>query len=229
MGNTLVPCPAKCWEAHPEPIADRVRWAGFDGNMLPLRYKTFANLKPRPEATGFEDAVAAAVALAQGTSKFHFLILSSIHWPVINPIGTGVSKTHIALASLNLWLDNGGVGYFTTVESMLDTVKDGYSMAKVDRFERLPHEDLLEWVSRVPFLVLDDFGAEYKGRQVEGISWAETKILEVINQRSIGNLKTVITTNTEPRHIERRIGSRITDWQIAKVIGIKARDYRSAA
>src|SRR5207249_9529480 len=56
--------------------------------------------------------------------------------------------------------------------------------------------------------------------------WAQEKLYQLINYRYTARLATVITSNLVPEKLEPRIGSRLRDHALSKVIEIDAPDYR---
>lgn len=66
---------------------------------------------------------------------------------------------------------------------------------------------LLEAMSRLEPLILDDLGVEIPDRE-GGFLWC---LFEIINQRWMNKMRTVVTTNVIPAAFYRRYGERVTD------------------
>jgi DNA replication protein DnaC len=78
-------------------------------------------------------------------------------------------------------------------------------------------------------LVLDDLGAEYKGRN-EGMSWSEGELYKIINYRYTNRLSTVLTTNVKPSELDARVADRIRDTGtgLSKLFVENLPSYRTA-
>ncbi len=123
-------------------------------------------------------------------------------------------KTHLAMAILQALLDRGEPAYFENVPTLLDRLRGGYDDGQFWRtFDR---------AKRAPVLVLDDLGAEYGGRSDDpnGVTWAGDKLYQIIDQRMLRELPTIITTNLTRKMLPPRIAARLWNGRYAIVVAI---------
>ena len=112
---------------------------------------------------------------------------------------TGVGKTHLACAMLNLWNEKFGGGVYVSTVDLMEGLKDFEGGGK-----RLA---LLDLMKNADFLLLDDLGAE---RPKE---WALEQLFLILNHRSnearsSQNKKgkvTIITSNYDLPRLEERL------------------------
>ena len=168
-----------------------------------LRRMTFESFTPND---GNRAAITAArrFAIAPWSDKY-FMTL-------IGPNQQG--KTHLAMAILQALLDRGEPAYFENVPTLLDRLRGGYDDGQFWRtFDR---------AKRAPVLVLDDLGAEYGGRSDDpnGVTWAGDKLYQIIDQRMLRELPTIITTNLTRKMLPPRIAARLWNGRYAIVVAI---------
>lgn len=119
---------------------------------------------------------------------------------IAGTVGTG--KTHIACAIGNKYLKEGIQVVFLTTSELLSEFIRRYSGAYSPphgrdyiggdiNYKTTPSE-LMEWLSAIDVLILDDIGCEYSPTD-----WAPALLDELVNKR-YSNCKTIIfTTNTD--------------------------------
>jgi DNA replication protein DnaC len=123
-------------------------------------------------------------------------------------------KTHLAMAILQALLARGEPAYFENVPALLDRLRGGYDDGQFwHTFDRAKH---------APVLALDDLGAEYGGRSDDpnGVTWAEDKLYQIIDQRVLHELPTIITTNLTRKMLSPRIAARLWNGRYAIVVAI---------
>jgi len=126
----------------------------------------------------------------------------------------GCGKTHSAAAIANAAVQRGVPTLFITVPDLLDSLRYSFSDPTTSfeaRFEDIRNADLL---------VMDDFGTQ------NATPWAQEKLFQIINNRYINKLPTVITTNLILDEIESRIRSRLQDEEFVRHVRITASDFR---
>ncbi len=132
--------------------------------------------------------------------------------------GTGVGKTHLAVAMVQLLVSRGKCAVFVPTVDLLDEIKNGYGDGRSDQIERGARE--------ADCLVLDDLGAQ---RTTE---WAAERLFALMDDRYRNGRQTVITTNAASMKAlgeslgdkGARIISRLSES--AQALFIKAKDYR---
>lgn len=135
--------------------------------------------------------------------------------------GPGCGKTHLAVAILRelivagiLWSGNGG--RFVPVPELLAEIRASYQGKGPDE------KELVKEYSTIPYLVLDDLGAE------KTTDWSIATLYLIIDRRHREMLPTIVTTNLTldqiDKHLSPRIASRLAS---GKVTTIKGPDYRT--
>lgn len=154
----------------------------IDNSQIPAAYKmmTFANYR-RHERN--EKAVAYARKIVAGTEKQGMFLTGS----------TGTGKTHLAIAVLQEWMQNGHTGAFYTVPELMLQLR-----RLID--ENKAEAEYIDRLTAVEMLVLDDLGAE------KDSEWVLERLFMIINNRYIHGRITVITSNLMLEELEQRGG-----------------------
>lgn len=139
-------------------------------------------------------------------------------WLVITG-GYGCGKTHLAAAIANAQIEAGNKVLFVTAPDLLDHLRSAFSP---DVGEGEGYDARFEEVRTTPLLILDDLGVENQ------TPWVLEKLYQLLNYRYNARLPTVITTNYNLADLELRLRSRLSDPDLAQIIGITAPDYRRA-
>lgn len=176
---------------------------GIDPGM-PVAERSFETFNPREEFPSVRDALAATQTwvLNEGPG-----LLS-----LIGPRGIG--KTHLAIAAAQQIQRRGG--------SILYRVEADFVAGLQREMKGRNPDDFLGEFLEVPWLVLDDMGVTALSDWGKGIM---DRLIDVRWQGS-GWLRTLITTNLTAEQMPPRIESRLGDVQLAKMVVIKAPDYR---
>lgn len=132
--------------------------------------------------------------------------------------GTGVGKTHLAVAMVQLLASRGKCAVFVPTVDLLDEIKSGYGDGRSDQIERGARE--------ADCLVLDDLGAQ------RTTDWAAERLFALVDDRYRNGRQTIITTNATSMKVlgeslgdkGARIISRLSET--AQALFIKARDFR---
>lgn len=130
----------------------------------------------------------------------------------------GCGKTHLAGAIANKALASGVEVFFAVVPDLLDYLRSTFAPSQTETYH-----DIFDRVRSASLLILDDLGAE---RSAE---WAEEKLYQIVNYRTLMGLPTVVTTNQSDDWIKRvrpRIYSRIVDGSLGTFVKIEAPHYR---
>lgn len=154
----------------------------IDNSRIPAAYKTmtFANYR-RHERN--EKAVTYARQVVAGTEKQGMFLTGS----------TGTGKTHLAIAVLQEWMQNGHTGAFYTVPELMLQLR-----RLID--ENKAEAEYIDRLTAVEMLVLDDLGAE------KDSDWVLERLFMIINNRYIHGRITVITSNLMLEELEQRGG-----------------------
>ena len=129
--------------------------------------------------------------------------------------GYGCGKTHLAAAIAHAVVRRGIPTLFLTVPDLLDWLRYAYQDPETS------FEVRFEEIRNIQLLVLDDLGTQ------NATPWAQEKLFQVIDYRSIHRLPTVVTSNQELAELDGRIASRIQNPDLSTVIYIQAPDYRA--
>ena len=130
----------------------------------------------------------------------------------------GCGKTHLAAAIANRALAAGTSVFFAVVPDLLDHLRSSFAPGK-----DIGYDELFEEVRNVGLLILDDLGAQAT------TPWAQEKLYQVVNYRTLSGLPTVVTTDQSLEQIQAvhpRIVARIADPHAGSVIVILAPHYR---
>jgi DNA replication protein DnaC len=129
--------------------------------------------------------------------------------------GYGCGKTHLAAAIGNAQLLTQRRAMFVPVPDLLDHLRSTYAPDS-----RVSYDQLFEAVRTTPLLILDDLGTQ------SATAWAEEKLYQLFNYRYNARLATVITTNLSIDDLDPRVGSRLSDRALSRIVAIAAPDYR---
>ena len=135
-------------------------------------------------------------------------------WIVLSGI-TGCGKTHLASAIANELADSETPVLMLTVPSLLDRLRATFAPDAPQTFG-----EMYDLVENVDVLVLDDLGAQ------SSTPWATEKLFQLLNERHVRQLPTVVTTNLSLWEFEPRLQSRLGDVHLVNPIHIDAPDYR---
>ncbi|HEX6031689.1 MAG TPA: ATP-binding protein [Tepidiformaceae bacterium] len=178
--------------------------------LAELRFNTFDLRQPglRPEEReSLESAFHAAEAYAENPRGW--LTLQGTN---------GCGKTHLAGAIANKALASGADVFVAVVPDLLDHLRATFAPGNAATYE-----EVFDGVRSAGLLVLDDLGAE---RSAE---WAEEKLYQIVNYRTLMKLPTVITTDQSDTAIMRtrpRIYSRIVDTTAGAFVKVLSPHYR---
>lgn len=113
--------------------------------------------------------------------------------------GVGTGKTHLAISILRAVIEKGYTGYYCNVADFLARLRDSYGGDT--SYDEM---DMIDLVSRVDFLVLDDLGAE------KPTDWMRDRLYNIINRRYETNRPVLVTTNLiDIDELEEHVGKRI--------------------
>lgn len=174
-------------------------------NLGPFQGKTFDNFDT--SIKGVSRACARARHFAQQPEGW--LVLMGNY---------GCGKTHLAAAIANDVLQNHYISVlFAVVPDLLDHLRGTFGPSS-----EVAYDERFEQIRGAHLLILDDFGTE------NATPWAREKVYQIFNHRYNYRLPTVITSNRDPKEIDQRIFSRMSDRELCDEITIiDAGDYRS--
>lgn len=130
----------------------------------------------------------------------------------------GCGKTHLAAAIANRALAAGMGVSFAVVPDLLDHLRASFAPGK-----ETPYDELFEQVRNAQLLILDDLGAQATS------PWAQEKLYQIVNYRTVANLPTVVTTDRPMHELQAahpRIVARIADPGHGSTVYIGAPHYR---
>ena len=173
--------------------------------------KTFDNFNlrerelPRGQAANLRNAFDTAQEFAEAPAD----------WLVLNSVGYGNGKTHLAAAIANYVSNLGEPVLFILVPDLLDHLRATFNPASGMRYDKRFDE-----VKMAPLLVLDDLGTE------SATAWAREKLYQLFNYRYNARLPTVITTATPIDEIDPRLATRMLDGSRCTFFLLEVPSYR---
>lgn len=133
----------------------------------------------------------------------------------------GLGKSHLSYSICQALRKKGFIAVFVSVPKLLTIIKSTYN-----RNSEFSEAELLDVLSTVDFLALDDIGAEKVRKEEEGDSWATEKLFEIIDGRS--GRHTLYTTNLVSDELARKVGQRNFSRMMmnTKPFRFEGNDYR---
>lgn len=197
FGQTI-PCACKAKEIEEK----KLRALLERSNLKALQDKTFATFFPREDQQN-------------AFNRAHDFAEHPEGWLVIlGSFGTG--KTHLAAAIGNRRLELGEPAVFMVAPDLLDHLRSTFTPNS-----ETPFDDLFERVRNAPLLILDDLGTQTT------TAWANEKLFQILNHRSMLKLPTVITTNVPLDEMGDRLASRMADPELSILVRMAGPDLRA--
>ncbi len=207
----LVPCECRLEILEGERLE---RLESVSGLGPALRGKTFDDFVVIHRAAGRGSRPVsnrAALEAARGYAE------SPDGWLVIAG-GNGAGKTHLAAAIANYRLERGRPALFVVAPDLLDHLRASYAPDSPVTYDERFHQ-----ICATPLLILDDLGAQ------QCTEWAWEKLYQILTRRRTDELPLVVTTNldvSDPRALNRRISSRLSEEGWVRRVLITAPDWR---
>ena len=132
--------------------------------------------------------------------------------------GTGVGKTHLAVAALRALIDRGHEGLFFDYQNLLDRIRSGYNQS-AGTHDRAAYRSAMD----CEILLLDDLGSH---RVTE---WVEDTVTSIITYRCNHQKTLIATTNLDPDEGHTSVayttagGTPVHTRSLGEVIGARAR------
>lgn len=174
------------------------------GNLKGCTFETFVPCWSENEDDWRDLERAYALCLAYARQPVDWLYL----W---GDVGTG--KSHLAAAIAQYVAGTGVATSYVSAPALFRFVRSGMSDHSADA--------RLEALHTVDLLVIDDLGTEHL------TAWATTVLFDLVNQRYIQDLPTVITSNLHFDDLPDRIADRIAER--AQVLRLSGSSYRRRA
>lgn len=121
---------------------------------------------------------------------------------------TGLGKTHLSLAIAGEAVNKGyAVVYDSTPNIMNRLEKEHFGRNNSG-------DDTLEMLSSCDLLILDDLGAEFQ------TSFTVSSLYNIVNNRLLSSLPTIISTNLDPKELEEKYTQRIASRFVGTYINL---------
>ena len=195
--SRVVPCSCR------RPILEKERrgWLQRYSNLGYLAHHTFESARKGGRGSNSESyAIAYEAAKVFAATPEGWLVL-------VGPLGCG--KTRLACAIANDLIARGQFVFYVSTPDLLDHLRGTYSPGSEIRYD-----DLFEQVRNSSLLILDDV-------ELEGSTpWAREKLEQILNHRFNLKLPTVLVTDISPDDMDDRLGSRLSDNELSRVLVI---------
>ena len=177
---------------------------------LPVVSRTFENFVTR---TGTEKGLKACSDYVNNHEQYPFLVLLG---------SRGVGKSHLCESIAFALLEKqDGVKYISS-SHLLNVWRSTYNQLNQ---QGLSFSESLESWSNIPYLILDDLGAE------RSTDWSKENLGSLIDYRNANHLPLVVSSNLSDHEIALHLGARsadrIFDRTIGRTIIIEATSYRT--
>lgn len=204
----LFPCRCKLAEMEQQRLG-RLRALSHLEHLSHLTFDTFL-----PEGHGLSPEKASSLREAYEVARQYaddprgWLVLLGVY---------GCGKTHLAAAIANRVVERGLPVLFVAVPDLLDHLRATFAP-----HSPVTYDERFDEVRNSPLLILDDLGTQ------SSTPWALEKLFQIFNYRYNAHLPTVITSNQRLEEIDQRIRSRLVDTELARVVPIRALDFRGS-
>lgn len=189
----------------------------FDNESLinpKLKEASFDNYQPTNEE--LDKAKQIAKRYAENFSKDN-----PVNLLLIGNYGTG--KSHLSVSMIKEIMDKDFTCIFISTPKLLTKLRSTYNKGS-----EYTEEQIIESLTKVDCLVLDDIGSEQSGQKQDenNQTWATSKLFEIIDSR-IGK-HTIFTSNFTPEELQQRLGGRNFSRMMENthVIKMYGDDYR---
>lgn len=204
--SRVVPCHCKIEREKSENLRSSLDRSGIPDTRRLNTFETFKRI------TGTEEAFGAAKTLAGGVADFSLLLIFG---------RPGNGKTYLAYAACLHAIEAGRRAIFKPVLELFTQLR-----LAMNNKESSP-DMIIEEMKQIPFLVLDDLGAQPIRSDGSTISeFQESKIEELVNHRYAHRKPLIITMNRDPSTLSQPILSRLNDPEVSRMIQNEAPDYR---
>lgn len=223
-----------CWECQREREAkrfleeQRIEWAEIRKRNIKRMFDENSLINPKLTQASFENyeptnnELAKAKAVAQRYAE-NFSLDNPVSLLFIGNYGTG--KSHLSVSITKKLMERDFTSIFISTPKLMTKIRSTYN-----KESQYTEEQIIDQLSKVDCLVLDDIGAE-SVKQGDGNqhTWATSKIFEIIDNR-IGK-HTIFTSNYEPKELQERLGGRNFSRMMESVHVVKmyGDDYRLQA
>lgn len=167
------------WKLQQEALARKCQrcysWLGPQWSDPALSHKTFGNFDDTLQEDAFFGTFEFAEQVASGEQPGNLVMYSSTY-------GTG--KTHLAAAVCNSLISKNTPCLFATGQNIFNAFG-----ARFDNHQGA--DDLIAMAGNTPLLVIDDLDKTHASGYKQGI------FFNILNQRNLKKLPTIITTNSE--------------------------------
>lgn len=189
--------------------ADRARRAQAASDAAPERAGcAFTAYDASDDAEALEAAQAWARDVAKGDTRQPWLFLFG---------DPGNGKTHLLGAAFYALLDAGKAPIYTVTPLLLDYIQKGIEAKGENEYAAR-----FDAVRECPILILDDLGAEKR------TEWKDERLFALIDYRYRLKLPLAVATNLRPDELAKRIGSRLQDQRLSRMVLMLGRDRRLA-
>lgn len=188
-------------------------------SVIPFELENVSFEDYKPENETQQEAYDHSLYFAMGESSNKTLFFQG---------DTGLGKSHLSYCIHQQFINDRKASIFIDLPSLLAEIRNTY--ANRNDWRARTQDDIMNALSEVELLVLDDIGAEYVKPDANGFeSWAADILFQIVNSRQ--GKKNIYTTNFSSKLLTKKYGmmsKRIISRLMsnAKVIQFEGKDHR---
>lgn len=141
----------------------------------------------------------------------------------------GRGKTHLTACMANQLITQLHSVLFTNFSEISQAIRNTFGNRRIEAGVGKTEQELMNKLSEVEFLFIDDFGTEKVAKGNEDL-WLQGKVYDIINSRYVNNKPTIFTSNYSLRELveNRGVADKTVDriMEMTEIIKLEGVSYR---